>query len=256
MDRVGSFCYFMIRYRKREKFIMLYKGGAMGSLRVLQKEERENVREYAHRVLYENIINFQLIPVTAISEQEISSLLSVSRTPVREAFIRLQQKGLLEVLPQRGTFVSKIDTEFLSEFGFLRVTVENAMMKLACQKFPSNYLIKLKHCLLEQKYLVETNDADGFFRNDNIMHSLIYEGCAKSHIWNIIEDSNLDYLRVRVLNTRTYYELETLLQQHHLIVNAIEKGDVEIGVKTMTEHIDKVNGDVERLKVSYPDYFK
>lgn len=237
-------------------FIMSCKDGTMDSFRVLKKEERENVREYAHRVLLENIINFQLTPGTAISEQEISSLLAVSRTPVREAFIRLQQKGLLDILPQRGTFVSKIDTEFLSEFGFLRGTVENAMMKLACQRFPEKYLIKLKKCLLEQMYLVKNNDADGFFHSDNIMHALIYEGCSKSHIWNIIENSNLDYLRVRVLNTRTYTELETLLQQHHIIVKAIEEGDVEIGVKTMTEHIDKVNGDVERLKVSYPDYFK
>lgn len=235
---------------------MSYKGEAMDSLRVLQKEDRENVREYAHRVLYENIINFQLVPGTAISEQEISSLLSVSRTPVREAFIRLQQKGLLEVLPQRGTFVSKIDTEFLSEFGFLRVTVENAMMKLACQEFPSEYLIKLNQCLLEQAYLVENNDTNGFFHNDNIMHALIYEGCAKSHIWNIIENSNLDYLRVRVLNTRMYAELETLLQQHRSIVKAIEEHDIKKGVTIMTDHINKVNGDVERLKVAYPDYFK
>lgn len=88
------------------------------------------------------------------------------------------------------------------------------------------------------------------------MHALIYEGCGKSHIWNIIENSNLDYLRVRVLNTRMYVELETLLQQHRSIVKAIEGHDIEKGVTIMTDHINKVNGDVERLKVAYPDYFK
>ena len=56
------------------------------------KEPRENVREYAYRVLYDNIMNLHLVPGTAMSEQELSTMLSVSRTPVREAFIRLSQK--------------------------------------------------------------------------------------------------------------------------------------------------------------------
>ena len=95
----------------------------MEQLRLLEKEPRENVREYAYRVLYDNIMNLHLVPGTAMSEQELSTMLSVSRTPVREAFIRLAQKGLLDVLPQRGTFVSKINTEQLAEFRFLRVTI-------------------------------------------------------------------------------------------------------------------------------------
>lgn len=105
----------------------------MEQIQLLEKEPRETVREYAYRVLYQNIMTMHLIPGTAMSEQELSNVLGVSRTPVREAFIRLSQKGLLDILPQRGTFVSKINTDQLSEFRFLRVTLENAIVKLACK---------------------------------------------------------------------------------------------------------------------------
>ena len=93
----------------------------MENLELFEKAPNETVREYAYRVLYENIMSLKLPPGTAMSEQELSGILNVSRTPVREAFIRLSQKGLLEILPQRGTFVSKIHTEQLAEFRFFRI---------------------------------------------------------------------------------------------------------------------------------------
>ena len=65
----------------------------MEQIQLLEKEPRETVREYAYRVLYQNIMTMHLIPGTAMSEQELSNILGVSRTPVREAFIRLSQKG-------------------------------------------------------------------------------------------------------------------------------------------------------------------
>lgn len=101
-------------------------------------KENESVREYAYRTLRENILKLKLKPGDKISEKEISDTLSISRTPVREAFIRLSQEQLLEVLPQRGTYISKINTSQIAEFRFLRVTLEQAVMKLACEKFPLN----------------------------------------------------------------------------------------------------------------------
>ena len=102
----------------------------MDKLELREKEPHETVREYAYRVLYQNIMTLKLPPGTAMSEQELSGILKVSRTPVREAFIRLAQSGLLEVLPQRGTFVSKIHTEQLAEFRFFRVTLELSLIHI------------------------------------------------------------------------------------------------------------------------------
>ena len=187
----------------------------MEQLRLLEKEPRENVREYAYRVLYDNIMNLHLVPGTAMSEQELSTMLSVSRTPVREAFIRLAQKGLLDVLPQRGTFVSKINTEQLAEFRFLRVTMETAVVELACREFPEEYMWKLQQCLKEQELYLRRRDVNGFFASDNQTHSILYQGCGKPHIWQIIESSTADYMRARVLNIAAAAEQMNIIYSQH-----------------------------------------
>lgn len=229
----------------------------MDGLVLVEKDNRETVREYAYRILYQNIMDLHLVPGTAMSEQEFSAVLSVSRTPVREAFISLAQKGLLDVLPQRGTFVSKIDTEQISEFRFLRVTLEKAIVELACQVFTDEWRDKLQICLRKQGPVVEQRDSNAFFKCDNEMHKILYDGCSKSHIWQIIQDSNLDYLRARVLNvTAAKEQMHILYAQHQAIVEAILRHDVRRGVEVMADHINKVVGDVATLKKEYPDYFK
>ena len=70
--------------------------------------------------MYDNIMSFQLVPGTAISEQDISSQLDISRTPVRDAFVRLAQLKLLDIVPQRKTTVSRIHTEQLDDSCFMR----------------------------------------------------------------------------------------------------------------------------------------
>lgn len=224
---------------------------------LLEKDPRETVREYAYRVLYQNIMAMHLIPGTAMSEQELSLQLSVSRTPVREAFIRLSQRGLLEILPQRGTFISKINTEQLSEFRFLRVTIEKAIVELACQGLPPAYQEKLNQCLAEQAVCVETKDTTRFFHSDNHFHEILYKGCSKSHIWQFIQNANLDYLRARMLNvTAETEQLHRLYAQHQEIVDAIVQHDTIRGITVMEKHINKISGDVAALKKEYPDYFK
>lgn len=101
---------------------------------ILQKERSENSRSYAVRVLLYNIIHLELQPGTAVSENELSTTLSLSRTPVREALIELNRIGLIEILPQRGSYISKIDYNIVEESRFLRLVTENAILKLLCDK--------------------------------------------------------------------------------------------------------------------------
>ncbi|MBU3181932.1 GntR family transcriptional regulator [Clostridium psychrophilum] len=77
-----------------------------------------------------------------ISEIEILEKFNVSRTPVREAFARLSQEGLISVYPQKGTFVSLIDLLSVEEARFMREHLERAILRLACENFPKEIIIE------------------------------------------------------------------------------------------------------------------
>lgn len=83
-----------------------------------------SVQEMVYRTLRDKIVSMELKPGTTISTQEIADSMSVSRTPVREAFIRLQREDLLDVTPQRSTVVSKINMDRVYQERFIREALE------------------------------------------------------------------------------------------------------------------------------------
>ena len=100
----------------------------------IEKFSKESNRDYALRVIRENIINLQLQPGSMISEQDIADELHLSRTPVHEALQELARTKIIEILPQRGSLVSLIDMELVEEAVFIRSTIEVAVVELACRK--------------------------------------------------------------------------------------------------------------------------
>ena len=84
------------------------------------KAQDSSIRENVYRVIRENITSLQLAPGTTVSTQELAAKLQVSRTPVREAFIRLQKEDLVEITPQKGTMVSRIDLTRAEKERFIR----------------------------------------------------------------------------------------------------------------------------------------
>jgi len=224
---------------------------------ISDKLTQESIREYAYRLVSANILNLNLVPGTALSEQDISLQLNISRTPVREAFIRLAQEDLLDILPQRGTYVAKIDLQQVAEARFLREVMEQAIIKIACRNFPEDALFNLKICLQKQEECVIKKNDDGFFALDWEMHHIIFDACNKSRIWKIITQMSMNYGRVRILTLKYgHSELPKLFRQHQQLVDAIATKNSCLGERTIGIHINKVIADIEDLKKFYTGYFK
>ncbi|WP_270804133.1 GntR family transcriptional regulator, partial [Aeromonas sp. Y307-3] len=78
------------------------------------------VNQQIYRYLRKDIVECTIPPGTLLSEKEISTRFNVSRQPVREAFIKLAENGLVQILPQRGTFVQKISVKRVADGRFIR----------------------------------------------------------------------------------------------------------------------------------------
>ena len=96
---------------------------------ITAQRQGETVRDYACRIIKENIVTMELKPGSLVSETELAKELGVSRTPVREALIQLGKNGMVETFPQRGTKVSLIDTDSVNESRFYRLVIEKALVQ-------------------------------------------------------------------------------------------------------------------------------
>ena len=115
------------------------------------KAQDNSIRENVYRVIRENITSLQLAPGTTVSTQELAAKLQVSRTPVREAFIRLQKEDLVEITPQKGTMVSRIDLTRAEKERFIRESLETAILPLFLQNCTEPDLKELELLIEKQK---------------------------------------------------------------------------------------------------------
>ena len=91
---------------------------------LFKRHERESAKEYAYRVLKDNIMSLELKPGEVLSEMELAEKLNLSRTPIREVIMRLKGEHLIDVKPQSGTSVSLIDMDLIEEAVFMRFVIE------------------------------------------------------------------------------------------------------------------------------------
>ena len=206
--------------------------------------------------LREEIINLYLEPGTSISEKELSEKYSVSRTPVREALVRLAQEGLVNIYPQKGTVVSLIDLSAVEEGRFLREHLERAVVKEACKEFSQENILSLEMNLKLQKMYIENHDYKKLFEADEEFHKIIFEGCNKKRIWKSINDGSTEFQRIRILRLATNSSWDNIYVQHKEIFNAIKNKTPEKAEEFMKEHLNMVIFDKNQIKESYPNYFK
>ena len=102
-------------------------------MQIFEKIQYETAKDYVLRLLRTNIKTLELVPGSQISENELSSILGISRTPIREALAELSRFRLVEVVPQKKTTVALIDYSLVEEANFMRYTLETALMELVCQ---------------------------------------------------------------------------------------------------------------------------
>ncbi|MGM0543749.1 MAG: GntR family transcriptional regulator [Pseudomonadota bacterium] len=221
-----------------------------------ETREMEAVRQRLFQVLRQSIIQMVLAPGQALSEKEIAETFMVSRQPVREAFIRLSEAGLVEVRPQRGTYVVKISQQAVLEARFVREAVEVAIVKQAAEQgLAPGILTDLHDLLARQRRCVEPNDYDRFYRLDEAFHKTLSLGVKQQVAWKVIEEVRAQLDRVRYLSVPDSTPLSRLVDQHTRIVAAIEARDAAQAEQAMSVHLREILVSMPDLMRRFPDLF-
>lgn len=206
-----------------------------------------------HRLLREWIVAVRLVPGERLSEAEVAKSLEVSRQPVREAFIKLSEDGLIEIRPQRGTFVRSISRKAVMDARFVREAIEADTVRLVAAN-PSPALIDdLRRQVAEQEAFDEA-DLRGFTAIDEHFHQSLAEAIDKPFAWRVVRDVKLQMDRVRNLSLMQFPK-ERLAAQHRAIVEAIAMADPDAAERAMRRHLREILTDLPRIAEAHPDYF-
>ncbi len=224
-------------------------------MKIYSKFSRETARDYALRVLKENILSLDLKPGTAISENELSAELNLSRTPVREAIIELAKAYLIEIYPQRGSFVSLIDPKMVEEARFLRKITDTAVIKTACDEIDEDGIALLEDNVSLQEYYLSKGMTDKIFELDNQFHKNIYVVAKKDIIYEIHSTLMIHFDRVRNLSVATVKDFK-VVGDHRKMLEAIKAGDKETAAELVDKHLSRYQIDEKEIRSKKPEYFK
>jgi len=174
--------------------------------------------------LRQAIVQLQLRPGNLLSEAEVARQLGVSRQPVREAFIKLAEIGLLEVRPQRGTFVVLISKREVENARFIREAIEVAVARKAALEGNSDDVADLRRIVADQEAAEDRGDHAAFMRLDEAFHEKIAASASCDYAWRVLEGLKPQMDRVRFLSIPDATPSDKLIAQHLSIVDAIEAG--------------------------------
>jgi len=214
----------------------------------------EPVSPQVYRILHCQIIRGSVAPGTRFSEAEISREFKISRQPVREAFIKLRNEGLVEIRPQRGTFVTKIWIDAVNDARFIREAIEADIVKLLVKESNARLVKKLRAEISLQKAL-ESGEHDRFIELDEQFHRLLSECAHKAIAWKIIARMKVHLDRVRYLGS-SQKPAQRLIDQHEAIVDAIEIKDLEEAEKAIRYHMQEVLRDLPDIVAKNPELFR
>ncbi|MGL5254798.1 MAG: GntR family transcriptional regulator [Brevinema sp.] len=218
-------------------------------------EDYRNVSEYAYTVLKANILNLNFKPGRKLSEVEISEILNISRTPVREAIIRLAQEGVCNVQPQRGTFVSKIDFSLVEEARFARRALEEKIVISAIELFSEKDAEDCFRIVEDHKQVPQENFEEHFYY-DELFHRQLYTACGKARVWDMIKTFDWDYLRIRYLALVDLIKSSSIIEDHENILNAIISKDKSLALDATYTHIDRWQKESTTISELHSEYFK
>lgn len=221
----------------------------------MEKQSMNSVQEKVYQSLRKDIMQLVLKPGTVMSAQDVSIRLKVSRTPVREAFIRLSNEGLVDVAAQKSTTVSRIDMKRVEQERFVRETLEVANLKLVMRHITPAMIASLREDIIQQTEALARRDYMDFMQQDNKFHQTFFEISGRTLCGEIIQEMSGHYDRIRLITTWSSELPQGAIQQHREMLNFLEAADLEGATQLLSRHLHKLLIEEKNLVAQWPELF-
>jgi DNA-binding GntR family transcriptional regulator len=207
--------------------------------------------------LRDAIITAELEPGQRLSENELAESLGVSRTPVREALARLRDERFVQIVPQLGTFVTRISTAAVEDAQFVREALECAAVRLAAVRATEHDISALDGLIRRQQEVVDhSDDVDRFAVLDDEFHAALCELSGRGFAWEVAQRAKGHLNRVRRLSLPQPRYLIEMVAEHREVLEALAQGAPDAAEETLRHHLRMVLSAVPAIRAEHPDYFE
>lgn len=206
-------------------------------------------------VLRQDILSMALKPGEPLAEKVLTARFGVSRTPVREALMRLAEEGLVDVFPQSGTYVGRIPFNGLPEAVVIRQALEGAAVGLAVERADAAGIAGIEAVIARQEAMAALGDQAGFHAADEGFHEKIAQVAGHPGLWRLAQQAKNQIDRCRVLTLPVPGRMRHVIAEHRVILAAVSARDLGAAQAAMRRHLNAVLPDAETVRAQFPEYF-
>ena len=213
----------------------------------------QKVRAYRH--IRKKLMYGELGSRRSFSDKTLAAELGMSRTPVREAILKLSDEGLLEIYPQSGIFVSRIPVAALPEAIIIRKALEETTARLAAERATPSQVLALQSILERQREASAAGDSDTFHQADETFHATVADVAGYPGIWKYIQQVKVHVDRYRRLTLPQRGRIARVIVEHEAVLSAIEAHDAKGARRAMEIHLESLLENISATRHINPDYF-
>lgn len=217
---------------------------------------KETAQDKAYSILKERILSLSLAPGTVISTRETALSLALGITPTREALIRLEREGLIEIKPQKEIQVTRIKKDRVATERFLRETLESGVFDIFLDRKSTADLIELDSLIARQAEAMAEGDNQRLFDLDNLFHSIFFSSASMLSLFKVVEENSPNYSRLRLLSLNAEGIAEGVITDHINILRALETDDVSAARSLLKNHLVKCDSTYGIITELFPAFLE
>ena len=217
-----------------------------------------NARDLAYHTVRSRIITMELKPGDPLNDRELAEELGISRTPMREALILLNNAHMVAIKPQSGTHVAPIDLHLMELEQFSRYTLEKEILTRMCGRLTPEQEAGYRQ-LIEAYRVLEASPEEPdremrLLELDNAFHRRAFELCGMEHHFDHMLASLQHVERIRKFSLQTN-ENKSVCDAHTRILEMVLHGTAEELGEALESHLNRYKLSVEQARSVHPEYF-
>ena len=205
--------------------------------------------------LRKQILDLTLRPGTELNLNELSDLFGVSRSPVRDAVKELSGERLIDIYPQRGTYVSRINLKMADDERFIRLNLELGSVPLFMENMTEKTISEMEDLISMQEKAFALRDTSLLLALDDKFHSIVFREAGRSGVYDFVLSRNGNYHRMRVISFMFDAIASDVIRQHRELLEAVRKGDADLFSSLDRSHMSKLTAETNSFRSTMPQYF-